>query len=258
MSDDWYDEYEPVSGWPADGWRAVYIHEPDADGNPGWSADPLIGWAVCRISQRRIGYSDSTHEGGAVCGFVSAGSYTERAGEAQNFWFYLPPGQPDPTPEEVVAELAKREKTRELLAGNGQRPAVSVPAVVTRAEFGPTDDGTCGRWRVHLVPDGWNAETSADIILDPADPEATGKMFKRLGYLGVGVPDPFNPAKTINGDAPFWVGPDGQPYPPDGTAERLAAEAMSGRRVLIQQDGQGRWQVSGQVSAEMVSGSGED
>src|SRR6266487_3769092 len=49
-----YRTFEPVSlGTAAPGWRAIYIHEP-SEGEPGWSANPLIAWAIYQVTTRPV------------------------------------------------------------------------------------------------------------------------------------------------------------------------------------------------------------
>lgn len=97
---------------PADGWRVVYIHEPDEDG-PGWSGTPLAGWGIFEVTEhpvkgevgvpverdREIHGVVATSEGEVYC-----------TAEMANLWRYLAPGEPDPTPEEVAAEQARRKR----------------------------------------------------------------------------------------------------------------------------------------------------
>jgi hypothetical protein len=45
----------------------------------------------------------------AIQGVVWDGSDFASPEECDNFWRYLPPGDPDPTVEEIKAELADRE-----------------------------------------------------------------------------------------------------------------------------------------------------
>lgn len=106
MSTETYTTYEPVSLSPAaNGWRAAYIHDPDERG-PGWSAEPLIAWAVWEVITRpREGSTTRPRsEGRRILGVVFADSYAQCAEEISNFWRYLAPGDADPSPAEVAAE----------------------------------------------------------------------------------------------------------------------------------------------------------
>jgi hypothetical protein len=93
----------PVSVSAAPGWRAVYF----SDEPPGWSAVPLVGWAVFQIQPG----------GEGPLGCRTCGTYTEIHGLIRSydeidaaicedeFWYYLAPGEPEPTPE-VAASIS--------------------------------------------------------------------------------------------------------------------------------------------------------
>jgi hypothetical protein len=88
--------HEPLSIAPAPGWRAAFVH---GDGSVGWQ--DLVVWAVCtdpdddpaNSNGRQVhGY---VHQGGAIIGCAE---------EADNFWKYVGPADPDPTPEEAAQD----------------------------------------------------------------------------------------------------------------------------------------------------------
>jgi hypothetical protein len=101
--------YEPVSISPAaDGWRAAYIHDPDE--GAGWSAEPLIAWAVYEVTTNPVQGSTALEQshGRQILGVIFAEGYAQCAQEASSFWYYLAPGDPDPSRAQVVAEQAER------------------------------------------------------------------------------------------------------------------------------------------------------
>jgi hypothetical protein len=137
-------------------------------------------------------------------------------------------------------------------------PVGKYTAVVETAEFGRSKDGTKGQWTLKVrTTQGENAgkmPLTTTITISKPEPtmspddqkkaqRALGIMFRDLAALGICVPDPKNPAQLVNGSVPFWINPqNGQPYPPDGTAERVATATMQGRPVvvnLIQDDWEG-------------------
>jgi hypothetical protein len=111
MSNETYTDYQPVSLSPAaDGWRAAYIDNPEDDAlGVGWSADPLIAWAVYEVTVRPVEGSTARERklGREIHGVVF-GDYPQCPEEMSNFWRYLKPGEPDPSPAEVSAEQARR------------------------------------------------------------------------------------------------------------------------------------------------------
>jgi hypothetical protein len=109
MTSETYKTYEPISISPADGWRAAYIHEP-REGGAGWSAEPLIAWAVYEVTTRPIKGSTAHErsEGRQILGVVFGEGYAQCPEETSNFWRYLAPGNPDPSPAEIKAEQAER------------------------------------------------------------------------------------------------------------------------------------------------------
>jgi hypothetical protein len=112
-------------------------------------------------------------------------------------------------------------------------------AVIESSEYGRTKDGTKGQWTVKTritdpVSPYLGRQLTGNITISPENPTATGIMFRHLGALGVPVPDPKNPAMVMNGQVPFWINPQtGQPLPNDGTPERIVAQMMTGKPVLI-------------------------
>ena len=87
--------YEPVQLITAEhGWKAVFIGEPGSPA-PGYSAEPLIGWGVFRVTERPAGSGTGpTHFLGIqVHGLVALEDTVAPApAAAANFWRYLPPG----------------------------------------------------------------------------------------------------------------------------------------------------------------------
>jgi hypothetical protein len=99
-----YRTYEPVSLCPAaPGWRAVYFLEDDGPDEPGWHARPLAAWGVFQVMSRPVkgSVADEKNEGHHICG-VTADDWAESAEAMGNFWRYLSPDDPDPSPEEVA------------------------------------------------------------------------------------------------------------------------------------------------------------
>lgn len=106
-----YTTYEPVSLTAAPpGWRAAYIHPPD-EGEPGWSADPLIAWAVWEVTERPVQGSTAPEKarGREIHGVIYDG-WVQAVPETANFWKYLAPGDPDPSPGEVAAGQERLSK----------------------------------------------------------------------------------------------------------------------------------------------------
>lgn len=113
-----------------------------------------------------------------------------------------------------------------------------VHGVIEDAVYGKTKDGTKGQWVLKVrTSEGENAgkmPLSGYITISYDKERALGAMFRRLAAVGVCVPDPKDPTRLVNGQVPFWVNPQtGQPYPPDGTAERVAEQVMKGRPVQV-------------------------
>jgi hypothetical protein len=112
-------------------------------------------------------------------------------------------------------------------------------AVIESSEHGRSKDGTKGQWKIKTrITDPASPylgkQLTGDITISPENPKAVGIMFRHLGALGVAVPDPKNPAMVVNGPVPFWIDPNSrQPLPNDGTAERWAAQVMTGKPVKI-------------------------
>ncbi len=119
-----YMHYEPLSMIPADGWRAAYI-QPAEDGGPGWSSEPLIAWAVYEVTERS---EKNDIETGArsmpreIAGAVWGG-YMMNPEEISNFWFYMAPGSPDPSPEDVAQQQKVRAADDERRAAARARAA---------------------------------------------------------------------------------------------------------------------------------------
>jgi hypothetical protein len=109
-----YDDYVPVSLASAQpGWRAIYVHLEDEAS--GWSDHELIAWGVFEHWRKPCdgNYHDQPEMVGRVIHGVTGprnGDYATTAEESANFWRYLAPGAPDPSPEEVAAELARQEQ----------------------------------------------------------------------------------------------------------------------------------------------------
>jgi hypothetical protein len=122
MSNETYTDYEPVSiSTAADGWRAAYIHPPAQDDGSGWSADPLIAWAVYEVTIRPVQGSSARErkQGRAIHGVIF-GDYPQCPEEVSNFWRYLKPGESDPSPAEVSEEQDRRWPPRTFIAGVGE------------------------------------------------------------------------------------------------------------------------------------------
>lgn len=98
--------HEPLSLLPAPGWRVAYIFEADDDEDSecNWCEEPLVAWAVCRLCDRYD--EDGNHN--EVHGYVCYESYIDCVQEHENFWQYLAPGAPSPTPAEVAREQEVR------------------------------------------------------------------------------------------------------------------------------------------------------
>lgn len=103
-----YIDHDPESLTPAPGWRAVYL----LDDPPGWSAEPLVCFAICHITTKPCtGPSRVVDElGREVHGYVYADDYIACAEDVGNYWRYLAPGEPDPTDDQVQAARSRRAK----------------------------------------------------------------------------------------------------------------------------------------------------
>jgi hypothetical protein len=97
-----YRTYEPVSLCPAaPGWRAVYLD----DEEPGWHAKALAAWGVFRVASHPVrgSVAPEADEGCHITG-VTADDYVDSAENVANFWRYLGPDDPDPSPEEAASK----------------------------------------------------------------------------------------------------------------------------------------------------------
>lgn len=113
-------------------------------------------------------------------------------------------------------------------------PEAWFDAVVEHAEYGRSKDGTKGQWTVKFrTTTGENAgraPITTTLSISPKKNDGTdnaqglGILFRQLAALGVPVPDPADPAKTLNGPAPFWV--QRMPY-------EQVAQMMIGRPALV-------------------------
>jgi hypothetical protein len=127
----------------------------------------------------------------------------------------------------------------------GLIPKGDYPAVVEEAEAGRTKDGSKKQWVIAFrITAGTYAarRLTTNITVSPKTKDGRdngfgiGQMFRQLAALGVPVPDPDDPSRqqVLNGRVPFWIDErTGQPFPDDGTAERLAAQIMTGRPAKI-------------------------
>lgn len=118
-------------------------------------------------------------------------------------------------------------------------------AVVEESDYGKTKDGTKGAWTIKFrttsgVNSGKSPVTmtlSISPVKKDGQPNGVGMgiMFRQLGALGVPVPPESWPAQLGPvPPAPFWINPQtGQPFPDDGSAERYAAQIMTGRPCQI-------------------------
>jgi hypothetical protein len=107
-------------------------------------------------------------------------------------------------------------------------PEGPLDAVVEKANWGQTRDGTKGQWTVTVRSTtgefAGRTPVTQTITISPENEKALGIMFRHLAALGIPVPDPKNPQVCVNGDRPFWMmgwGPD------------QVAQAMVGRQVTI-------------------------
>lgn len=116
-------------------------------------------------------------------------------------------------------------------------------AVVEKAEFGRTKDGTKGAWtinyRVTTGPGAGARSLMMTLSISPTkndgtpNPYGLAQMFRHLAAMGVAVPDPDNPQVIVNGRFPFWLDQNsGQPLP-QGYAEQIAAQMMVGKPCMI-------------------------
>ena len=106
--------------------------------------------------------------------------------------------------------------------------------VVEHAEYGRTKDGSKGAWTVKFrTTTGANAGRAGittTLSISPVkndgtpNPEGLGILFRHLAALGVPIPDPADPSRALNGQAPYWV---------MGWSNDQVATAMIGRPVYI-------------------------
>lgn len=200
--------WEPVSLCPAaPGWRAVY----DSDTEPFWISDPVPLWGI----YRQYNFYDRSETGDSdIFGVVPDGSYFERASEAANFWKYLGPGEPDPTPDEAKA----RRMYWQVLDGE------PVAVTITRAEWGSH------RWHLAAMSPLIGGLLFIAVSLEPFTPEAMGQVFRTLGLLGIPVP------------------PDAEPFWEQGWDVHRVAEHMTGAKVTVQRSSAGTWFITGQAA----------
>lgn len=101
-----YRRYEPLSLMPAAAdWVAVY----SVDEEPGWITEPLLAWAVYRVSQHPTVYDADRpikHEDNEILGVVDCGGYFGPPNEAGNFWRYQRADQVPTAAEIKAARLA--------------------------------------------------------------------------------------------------------------------------------------------------------
>lgn len=109
-----YEIRTPLSLSPAEGWRAIFIHEDESP--PSWSEQPLIAWGVFNVVEHPA--EDATgpskdlgnHIEGVIHDGTDYGSYPDSAEELMNFWHYRRLDDPDPTKEDVNEEAARRRQ----------------------------------------------------------------------------------------------------------------------------------------------------
>jgi hypothetical protein len=107
-------------------------------------------------------------------------------------------------------------------------------AVVEESAYGRSKDGSKGQWTVKFRTtsgaDAGRSPLTTTISISPKKNDGTdnavglGIMFRHLAALGVPVPDPADPSKTLNGPQPFWI---------MGISYDQVAASMVGRPVRI-------------------------
>jgi hypothetical protein len=98
--------FDVISLIPAEpGWQAAFLGYDDGQGD-AWTAEPLIAWGIYQVTAHEGGRTHVTRE---VIG-VAVLEGPEPVTSVANFWFYLAPGAPEPTTEEIeIAQLSRRE-----------------------------------------------------------------------------------------------------------------------------------------------------
>jgi hypothetical protein len=235
VNDDSYEARNPLSICPAPGWRAVYLDSEDSEG-PGWSDEPLVGWGVFHVTSYGAaewpGTDEGTDQGNEIHGVVLDGTSAEVPDDVINFWRYLGPGQPDPTPDEVAEERARR-RAHDAIWHEMTARVISARHAGAGSHY--------QRWELVLRPDNGHVDVSALVKVSQDDPEAVGLMFGQLHALGIPV-------------GPRYGDPEGtEPWWRQGQDEHQVAQQMLHRRVRIGRHGtRGMWQVLPAPAEEAV------
>jgi hypothetical protein len=91
------------------GWQALFLGS-DGDSAPGWTAEPVIAWGIFQVTDVSDGRTRVSRE---IIG-VAVLEAPEPVTAVRNFWFYLAPGAPEPTPQETqIAREAASEYQRQ-------------------------------------------------------------------------------------------------------------------------------------------------
>ena len=94
---------------PAEGWRVALLTP------GGLGIEPMPGWLI----QEEVQYDDVTLEDTGMTGFrrivacVSVDGDLEPLDEVGGVWRVIGPGQPEPSPGQVAAEMELRRRTAE-------------------------------------------------------------------------------------------------------------------------------------------------
>jgi hypothetical protein len=207
--------YHLLSICPAPGWRVVYL---DGSRPGGWRTEALAGWGVFRVIYQ--GKDDDSWT--EAHGLAREGTTIERAPEDPDFWYYLPPGEPEPT----MAEARDERDQRRGMWGD------PVPLTVEGAVF--SRDHGDGWLLTVRFDDGRSAEVAIMIeTLTPSgrrNTEGMGMMFARLAALGVPTGPPHGPV----GERSWWD---------LGWDEDRVAQAMVGKRAMARRDYDDGWAI---------------
>lgn len=125
---DTYNDYEPLSLIPANGWQAVYAIRDESDGEKGAifaHASPLMAFALSRVTRTWVyenGRTREEHEGNSVVGLDAADAVIAPVEEAANFVGYLAPGEPIPAwmEQDAREHVEKRATTGPVRSREGR------------------------------------------------------------------------------------------------------------------------------------------